>query len=82
VQHELLVNRANQLIEKEHSGCRALLRDDKVFDCCVLLFCLMFFIQFKFSISFPLFQYDRSREIDRKLFSLQSKFNMWDFIEF
>ncbi|XP_027188477.1 cullin-1 isoform X2 [Cicer arietinum] len=32
VQHELLVNRANQLLEKEHSGCRALLRDDKVED--------------------------------------------------
>lgn len=32
VQHELLVNRANQLLEKEHSGCRALLRDDKVDD--------------------------------------------------
>ncbi|CAI8604721.1 unnamed protein product [Vicia faba] len=30
VQHELLVSRANQLLEKEHSGCRALLRDDKV----------------------------------------------------
>ncbi|GAU42552.1 hypothetical protein TSUD_341780 [Trifolium subterraneum] len=34
VQHELLVNRANQLLEKEHSGCRALLRDDKVDDLC------------------------------------------------
>ncbi|KAL5072255.1 hypothetical protein RYX36_011239 [Vicia faba] len=32
VQHELLVNRANQLLEKEHSGCRVLLRDDKVDD--------------------------------------------------
>lgn len=32
VQNELLVNRANQLLEKEHSGCRALLRDDKVDD--------------------------------------------------
>lgn len=32
VQHELLVKRANQLLEKEHSGCRALLRDDKVDD--------------------------------------------------
>ncbi|KAF7825376.1 Cullin-1 [Senna tora] len=32
VQHELLVNHANQLLEKEHSGCRALLRDDKVED--------------------------------------------------
>ncbi|CAK8544281.1 unnamed protein product [Lathyrus sativus] len=32
VQHELLVIRANQLLEKEHSGCRALLRDDKVDD--------------------------------------------------
>ncbi|XP_045833452.1 cullin-1-like [Trifolium pratense] len=32
VQHELLVNRASQLLEKEHSGCRALLRDDKVDD--------------------------------------------------
>ncbi|CAJ2632066.1 unnamed protein product [Trifolium pratense] len=32
VQDELLVNRANQLLEKEHSGCRALLRDDKVDD--------------------------------------------------
>lgn len=30
VQHELLVVYANQLLEKEHSGCRALLRDDKV----------------------------------------------------
>ncbi|XP_045815621.1 cullin-1-like [Trifolium pratense] len=32
VQHELLVNCANQLLEKEHSGCRVLLRDDKVDD--------------------------------------------------
>ncbi|KAE8699622.1 Cullin-1 [Hibiscus syriacus] len=30
VQHELLVTYANQLLEKEHSGCRALLIDDKV----------------------------------------------------
>ncbi|VFQ68633.1 unnamed protein product [Cuscuta campestris] len=29
VQNELLVVYANQLLEKEHSGCRALLRDDK-----------------------------------------------------
>ncbi|GLT42502.1 hypothetical protein SLA2020_164980 [Shorea laevis] len=32
VQHELLVAFANELLEKEHSGCRALLRDDKVDD--------------------------------------------------
>ncbi|WCJ26040.1 cullin 1 [Euphorbia peplus] len=32
VQHELLVVYENQLIGKEHSGCRALLRDDKVED--------------------------------------------------
>ncbi|KAK5775872.1 hypothetical protein PVK06_043826 [Gossypium arboreum] len=32
VQHELLVTYANRLLEKEHSGCRALLRDDKVKD--------------------------------------------------
>ncbi|GLT32633.1 hypothetical protein SLA2020_072860 [Shorea laevis] len=32
VQHELLVVFANELLEKEHSGCRALLRDDKVDD--------------------------------------------------
>ncbi|CAN0841873.1 CUL1 [Linum grandiflorum] len=32
VQHELLVNFATQLLEKENSGCRALLRDDKVED--------------------------------------------------
>uniref|UniRef100_A0A2N9EC38 Cullin family profile domain-containing protein n=1 Tax=Fagus sylvatica TaxID=28930 RepID=A0A2N9EC38_FAGSY len=32
VQHELLVVYATQLLEKEHSGCRALLRDDKVED--------------------------------------------------
>ncbi|XP_028804231.1 cullin-1 isoform X1 [Neltuma alba] len=32
VQHELLVTHANHLLEKEHSGCRALLRDDKVED--------------------------------------------------
>ncbi|KAF7843783.1 Urb2/Npa2 family protein [Senna tora] len=30
VQHKLLVSHANQLLEKEHSSCRALLRDDKV----------------------------------------------------
>ncbi|KAE8686122.1 Cullin-1 [Hibiscus syriacus] len=30
VQHELLVVYANRLLEKEYSGCRALLRDDKV----------------------------------------------------
>lgn len=30
VQNELLVVYTNQLLEKEHSGCRALLRDDKV----------------------------------------------------
>ncbi|KAF5744155.1 Cullin 1 [Tripterygium wilfordii] len=29
VQHELLVVYQNQLLEKEHSGCRALLKDDK-----------------------------------------------------
>lgn len=32
VQHQLLVVFATQLLEKEHSGCRALLRDDKVED--------------------------------------------------
>ncbi|GLU07425.1 hypothetical protein SLE2022_243850 [Rubroshorea leprosula] len=32
VQHELLVVFANELLEKVHSGCRALLRDDKVDD--------------------------------------------------
>eukprot|EP00268_Persea_americana_P017605 TRINITY_DN184_c0_g1_i7.p1 TRINITY_DN184_c0_g1~~TRINITY_DN184_c0_g1_i7.p1 ORF type:complete len:799 (-),score=160.15 TRINITY_DN184_c0_g1_i7:511-2553(-) len=32
VQHELLSVYANQLLEKEHSGCHALLRDDKVDD--------------------------------------------------
>ncbi|KAL5983857.1 Cullin-1 [Asimina triloba] len=30
VQHELLAVYASQLLEKEHSGCHALLRDDKV----------------------------------------------------
>ncbi|XP_048440513.1 cullin-1 isoform X5 [Pyrus x bretschneideri] len=32
VQHELLFVYATQLLEKEHSGCHALLRDDKVDD--------------------------------------------------
>ncbi|XP_057474544.1 cullin-1 [Actinidia eriantha] len=32
VQNELLVVYSTQLLEKEHSGCRALLRDDKVED--------------------------------------------------
>ncbi|GMY16841.1 cullin-1 [Fagus crenata] len=32
VQHELLVINATQLLENEHSGCRALLRDDKMED--------------------------------------------------
>ncbi|KAG6529241.1 hypothetical protein ZIOFF_011437 [Zingiber officinale] len=32
VQHELLFAYASQLLEKEHSGCHALLRDDKVED--------------------------------------------------
>ncbi|KAE8705094.1 Cullin-2 [Hibiscus syriacus] len=32
VQHELLVTYADRLLEKEHSGCRALFRDDKVED--------------------------------------------------
>ncbi|CAM6011614.1 unnamed protein product [Sphagnum balticum] len=32
VQHELLTQYENQLLEKEHSGCHALLRDDKVED--------------------------------------------------
>nr|GEV02965.1 cullin-1-like [Tanacetum cinerariifolium] len=32
VQNELLVNYSSQLLEKEHSGCRTLLRDDKVDD--------------------------------------------------
>ncbi|KMZ58707.1 putative Cullin-1 [Zostera marina] len=32
VQHELLFVYTNQLLEKEHSGCRALLQDDKVDD--------------------------------------------------
>ncbi|CAD5190749.1 unnamed protein product [Musa acuminata subsp. malaccensis] len=32
VQHELLFIYASQLLEKEHSGCHALLRDDKVDD--------------------------------------------------
>eukprot|EP00246_Nothoceros_aenigmaticus_P018555 TRINITY_DN9759_c0_g1_i1.p1 TRINITY_DN9759_c0_g1~~TRINITY_DN9759_c0_g1_i1.p1 ORF type:complete len:748 (+),score=195.78 TRINITY_DN9759_c0_g1_i1:221-2464(+) len=32
VQHELLMQYENQLLEKEHSGCHALLRDDKVED--------------------------------------------------
>ena len=30
MQHELLTVYASQLLEKEHSGCYALLRDDKV----------------------------------------------------
>ena len=30
VQHELLTQYEQQLLEKEHSGCHALLRDDKV----------------------------------------------------
>jgi hypothetical protein len=30
VQHELLTKYENHLLEKEHSGCDALLRDDKV----------------------------------------------------
>lgn len=30
VQHELLFVHENLLLEKENSGCRALLRDDKV----------------------------------------------------
>jgi len=37
VQNELLVVVAKQLIENEHSGCRALLRDDKVIDLCWFL---------------------------------------------
>ncbi|CAL0320602.1 unnamed protein product [Lupinus luteus] len=32
VQHELLMTHAYQLLHKEHSGCHALLRDDKVED--------------------------------------------------
>ncbi|GJP55653.1 hypothetical protein CLOM_g14596 [Closterium sp. NIES-68] len=32
VQHELLTQYEQQLLEKEHSGCRALLQDDKVDD--------------------------------------------------
>jgi len=32
VQHELLTKYENHLLEKEHSGCDALLRDDKVED--------------------------------------------------
>ncbi|XP_027941382.1 cullin-1-like [Vigna unguiculata] len=32
VQHELLVTHANQLLEKENSGCHALLKDNKVDD--------------------------------------------------
>lgn len=31
MQTQLLVIHSSQLLEKEHSGCRALLRDDKVF---------------------------------------------------
>jgi hypothetical protein len=75
VQHELLVNRANQLLEKEHSGCRALLRDDKVFDCFVLLFYLMLFTQVKFSICFPLLKIQNPS-------LLQYRFIMWDFVDF
>jgi len=36
VQNELLAVYTNQLLEKEHSGCRALLRDDKVLIPCIL----------------------------------------------
>ncbi|KAI3981138.1 hypothetical protein MKX01_032278 [Papaver californicum] len=32
VQHHLLLNNAQQLLEKEHSGCHVLLRDDKTDD--------------------------------------------------
>ena len=39
VQHELLVVYANQLLEKEHSGCRALLRDDKVEQLSLCFYC-------------------------------------------
>jgi len=37
VQHELLVIHANQLLEKENSGCHALLKDNKVLDYFALL---------------------------------------------
>lgn len=42
MQNELLVVYATQLLEKEHSGCRALLRDDKVYCYLGIFFYLVF----------------------------------------
>ena len=42
MQNELLVVNSTQLLEKEHSGCRALLRDDKVLYTVALFHCLDF----------------------------------------
>lgn len=44
MQDELLVVYATQLLEKEHSGCLALLQDEKVFSCLVVeYFCSRLF---------------------------------------
>jgi len=45
------VTHANQLLEKENSGCHALLRDDKVLDSFALV-CLMMVSQFMFALDF------------------------------
>jgi hypothetical protein len=48
---------ATQLLEKEHSGCRALLRDDKVVlsEFCFWKYSLLFFINFVMSVILYLF---------------------------
>jgi uncharacterized protein YceH (UPF0502 family) len=41
VENELLAKYEQDLLQKEHSGCAALLRDDKV-GCCCCFFCYIF----------------------------------------
>ena len=61
IQRELLLVHENQLLEKENSGCRALLREDKV------LFAIAFLVLTKFLIfilqtkDIPVFSLDIGR---------------------
>lgn len=61
VQNELLVVYTNQLLEKEHSGCRVLLRDDKVLNSCVAFHHFwevsMYFTCYSMFFSFALIAY-------------------------
>lgn len=74
VQHELLSVYANQLLEKEHSGCHALLRDDKVlFKLFLLVMLTSFLICLCSNVVFSCFPLNAQVEDLSRMFRLFSK---------